>query len=94
LVPNAALRWSPSSLEQVIPGARSWKLADERASIVWLKEGEFVRPLSVKAGATDGANTVLMSDALQDGQQVVTGEPVESGQTGTQNPFVPQFRKR
>jgi HlyD family secretion protein len=94
LVPNAALRWSPSSLAQVSPEARSWKPADESAGILWLKEGEFVRPVSVKAGATDGANTVVTSDALQDGRQVVTGELVETGQTGTQNPFVPQFRKR
>lgn len=94
LVPNAALRWTPSSLEQVSPAARSWKPADDRAGIVWLKEDEFVRPLSVKAGATDGANTVVLSDALRDGQQVVTGEIVESGQTGTQNPFVPQFKRR
>src|SRR5438477_4231419 len=36
LVPNAALRWSPSSPAQIVPEARSWKASDERGSAVWL----------------------------------------------------------
>jgi hypothetical protein len=59
-----------------------------------LKEGDFVKPLTVKAGATDGANTVLIAEALHDGQEVVTGESAESSQSGTHNPFIPQFRKK
>jgi len=94
LVPNAALRWSPSSLGQISPEARSWNPTNEHTSTIWLKEGEFVKPLTVKAGATDGANTVLMAEALHDGQEVVTGESAESSQSGTHNPFIPQFRKK
>ena len=119
LVPNAALRWMPSSLAQVVPDARSWKPADSEANsppskssqqnkatspshpivegrtgTVWLKEGEFVRPVDVKAGTSDGANTAIISDRLHEGQEVVTGEIVETAQTGTQNPFIPQFRRR
>src|SRR5262249_15172253 len=93
LVPNAALRWSPSSLAQISPEARSWKATNEHSTI-WLKEGDFVKPLSVKAAATDGANTVLMAEALHDGQEVVTGETADSSQSGTHNPFIPQFRKK
>jgi HlyD family secretion protein len=93
LVPNAALRWSPSSVAQISPEARSWQPTNEHSTI-WLKEGDFVKPLSVKAGATDGANTVLMAEALSDGQEVVTGESAESSQSGTHNPFIPQFRKK
>jgi HlyD family secretion protein len=113
LVPNAALRWTPSLLAQVAPDARSWKPADpegnataadlkskpdkgpkKRLGTVWLKEGEFVRPVEVKAGASDGADTAIESDALREGQEVVTGETVKTAQSGTQNPFVPQFRRR
>jgi HlyD family secretion protein len=94
LVPNAALRWSPSSPAQISPEARGWKAADQRDSTVWVKDGEFVKPLSVKAGATDGANTVLRSDNLSDGEEVVTGETVETADSSTKNPFVPQFKKR
>src|SRR5258707_6359301 len=114
LVPNAALRWTPSSLAQVSPDARSWKPADSeakttasaskqskqdktpkaRGGAIWVRDGEFVRPVEVKAGTSDGANTAVASDGLRDGQEVVTGEIVEIAQTGTKNPFVPQFRKR
>lgn len=93
LVPNAALRWTPSSPAQISPESRSWK-PDERVATVWSKDGDFVKPLSVKVGATDGANTVLITDALQDGQEVVTGETFETAESGTKNPFVPQFRRR
>jgi HlyD family secretion protein len=94
LVPNAALRWAPSSPAQISAEARGWKAADQRDSTVWLKDGEFVTPLSVKAGATDGVNTVLRADALREGQEVVTGEMVETANSGTKNPFIPQFKKR
>src|SRR6266576_4455566 len=87
LVPNAALRWVPSSLAQVSPEARSWKPADPeahspvsnskrskqdktptaRGGTVWLKDGEFIRPIEVKTGASDGANTAVASDILRDG---------------------------
>src|SRR6266403_1030829 len=111
LVPNVALRWMPSSLAQVAPGARSWKPADQEtkapatsktskqgkaASLspptgeghvgtVWLIDGDFVRPVEVKTGASDGANTAVASDILEEGQPVVTGEIVETAQTGTRN---------
>jgi HlyD family secretion protein len=94
LVPNAALRWSPSSMAQISPEFRSWKAADARAATVWLKDGEFVKPFAVKAGATDGANTVLPDDVLRDGQEVVTGETLEASDSATKNPFIPQFRRR
>jgi hypothetical protein len=70
------------------------KAPKEHAGILWLKEGEFVRPIEVKAGTSDGANTAITSGALRDGQEVITGETRESASGGTQNPFIPQFRKR
>src|SRR5882724_2309304 len=95
LVPNAALRWSPSSPSEVAPEARSLKPADttersgtgggsrskqspkERFGVVWLKEGEFVRPVEVKLGASDGAATAVVSDNVREGQEIVTGETTE-----------------
>ena len=99
LIPNAALRWSPSSLAQISPGARSQNPADlssngkkenqgskESVEIVWLEEGEFVRPLEVKVGTTDGANTSVVADNLKEGQEVVTGETMDL-QATTKSPF-------
>ncbi len=114
LVPNAALRWSPSAMAQVSPDARSWspanqdqsdppgksqpskqdKSPEERPKTLWLKEGEFVRPVEVKVGASDGLNTAVEADTLRDGQEVVTGESVEAPQPATKNPFLPVMRRR
>ena len=95
-VPNAALRWTPSSQAKVVPSARSSKLVGpkEHSGIVWVKEGEFVRPVEVKLAASDGVNTAIASDGMREGQEVVTGEAAKSAQVGTRNPFIPQIRKR
>ena len=114
LVPNAALRWSPSSLAQVSPDVRlqlpidppssdsagstgTSKLGNisrEHRGVIWLKEGEFVRPWEVKVGASDGANTAVAADHLEAGQEVVTGETTGVKQAGTKNPFLPQLPSR
>jgi hypothetical protein len=58
-----------------------------------LRDGRFVRPLEVKIGASDGESTAVVSNTLREGQEVVTGEN-ESAQAATQNPFVPQIKRR
>ena len=61
LVPNAALRWSPSSLAQIAPDIRSKIQSDSPADastgdpsppgvkgsddVIWLKDGDYVRPV-------------------------------------------------
>jgi HlyD family secretion protein len=105
LVPNAALRWSPSSLAQIAPDARSSQLdppGDSETKIapkkntgtIWVKDGEFVRPMDVTAGTSDGVNTGIASDALQEGQEVVVGEASANSQAATKNPFLPPSIKR
>ncbi len=103
VVPDAR-SWKPADTEANSSPSKSSKqnkatspsppIGEGRTGTVWLKEGEFVRPVDVKAGTSDGANTAIISDRLHDGQEVVTGEVVETAQTGTQNPFIPQFRRR
>ena len=68
--------------------------AKERFGVIWLKGGEFVRPVEVKLGASDGAATAVISDNLREGQEIVTGETTEVAQAGIQNPFLPQIRRR
>jgi HlyD family secretion protein len=114
LVPNAALRWAPSSLAQIAPDARSRETADppaanspgnpnasrsgkgsgERQGVVWLKEDDFVQPVEVKVGTSDGSNTTVISGDLQEGQEVVIGETTGSAQVATQNPFLPKLPPR
>ncbi len=107
LVPNAALRWSPSSPNEIAADARSQNPVDPPADnpsgakgakrskgVVWLKDGEFVRPVEVKVGTSDGSNTAVTADNLKEGEEVVTGETTGPEQGVTQNPFVPHFIRR
>ena len=112
LVPNAALRWAPSSLAQVAPYARGGNLVDppgevtttnslaekttgQRASrrTLWVRDGGYVRPIEVTTGTSDGANTAVTADGLREGDEVVTGESVESS-AAMKNPFLPKVIRR
>ena len=66
----------------------------ERSGTIWLKDGSYVRPVTVKLGISDGTNTVVLDDSLREGQEVVIGEIAESAQTGARSPFVPQIIRR
>jgi HlyD family secretion protein len=114
LVPNAALRWAPSSLAQIAPDTRPGKLNDPPANdppgagqspqkdkghvssrrTLWLKDGEFVRPIEVIGGTSDGANTAVAGEGLREGLEVVTGETVGSAQSDVKNPFLPKVIRR
>lgn len=112
LVPNAALRWAPSSLAQVAPDCRVNGMIDPPGETnsastsgqnsdgqgtsqrtLWVMAGEFVRPLEVVAGITDGANTAISTEGLREGDAVVTGEIAATG-TDVKNPFLPKIIRR
>jgi HlyD family secretion protein len=72
---------------QPIPTA----VKDTQRGTVWVADGNFVRPIKLKLGLTDGTNTEVLAGGLEDGQQLVTGEQQKaSGGSGTSNPFVSQ----
>jgi HlyD family secretion protein len=62
-----------------------------RPGKVWVKEGQYVRPVMVRAGLTDGTNTEVQGEGLKEGAEVVVGEVIAMTQgTGqTTNPFAP-----
>jgi HlyD family secretion protein len=107
LVPNSALRWAPSSPNEVVADARSQNAVDPPGDkpsgakgtnrgqgVIWLKEGEFVRPVEVKTGTSDGSFTAVTADNLKEGEEVITGETTGPELGATQNPFLPSFRRR
>ena len=100
IVPNSALRWSPSSLMEVAPGNRNSSLIDppgdnsvpdsaNQSKTLWIKSGEFVRPVAVTAGISDGVSTGVSGAGLHEGDEVVTGEI--AAQDDTKNPFLPKL---
>ena len=85
-MPNAALRWRPRP-KNVAPEARAAydlsiaaKAADSDSSAdadsqghLWVKQGEFVRPVEVKVGLSDGVITQVEGRGVDTGLEVVVG---------------------
>jgi HlyD family secretion protein len=70
---------------------------DEQRGRIWVKDGDFVRPVKVQVGASDGALTEVSGPDVKDGTEVVIGEsratsPADDGDGG-KNPFLPQMRR-
>jgi HlyD family secretion protein len=64
-------------------------------SVVWVPEGNYVRPVKVRVGISDGAMTEVEGDELREGLAVVTSEEIQSegSSSTTTNPFTPQIRR-
>jgi HlyD family secretion protein len=104
LVPNAALRFRPAA-EQVAPGFREAAprpAADQSGTsaepagraVLWLPEGEYVRPLAVRVGPSDGTMTEVSGKQLTEGMMVATAlQQLTSDESDTKNPFTPSFRR-
>jgi HlyD family secretion protein len=101
LVPNAALRWRPQ-LAQVAPefrdeyqeSLRKKGGAQQRSGgVVWVQDNDFVRPIRVAVGVSDGRRTevekVHDGDTLEEGTAVVVGEPQSGDVKKPLNPFAP-----
>jgi HlyD family secretion protein len=70
----------------------------ERRGIIWLPEGNQVRPVSLRLGLSDGSMTEVVSPQLKTGTLVVVGEAL--AQEGNEksgpgaSPFTPKFFHR
>jgi HlyD family secretion protein len=111
LVPNAALRWSPSR-RQIHPDHRdayakakggkkksSSEADTQERGFVWVVEDNYVRPIHVVTGLSDGVNTeilrVLGSNDSLEGLDVVIGEGRSAAQDDSGgNPFAPKIFKK
>jgi HlyD family secretion protein len=57
---------------------------------VWVEDGQFVRPIDVYIGLSDGLVTEIVGTELHEGSAVVVGE-IEAGSPDSGNPFAPQM---
>jgi HlyD family secretion protein len=108
LLPNSALRFRPTA-EQVAPefreafsNPRPRPAAGQAATSgepagraeIWLPEGDYVRPLAVRVGLSDGAMTEVAGEQLTQGLMVATTlQQLASTTPDTSNPFAPSFRR-
>jgi HlyD family secretion protein len=99
LIPDLALRWFPTSLAEVSPDARSWRPSDDsrgsggKHGVIWLKDGQFARPIEVTLGQSNGTDTVISGNGASEGHEAIVGEIVASQQSESRNPFLPQFHR-
>ena len=89
---KAAIAESLSGKGAPIPPDRSGKPLGK----VWVPDGRFVRPVAVRVGLSDGANTEVQSEELSEGTAVVLSmSQKDAGSLNSlTNPFTPQFNKR
>jgi len=110
LVPSAALRWTPRpsliALEYRRAHARASSSKREGGGVegappqsrgtIWVEQGNFVRPIKVEIGLTDGAWTEVKGKDLVEGLRVVILEgkegkrEAEAGPGAETNPLIPQ----
>ena len=65
-----------------------------KAGVVWVVDGQYVKPVKVLRGITDGVNTEITGDELAEGTQIVTSETSpksEDSSNQTVNPFAPKM---
>jgi HlyD family secretion protein len=62
---------------------------------LWVPEGDYVKPIRVRSGLSDGMNTEIQGEGLTEGMSVVTGVETEAeNQDVATNPFTPKFPHR
>jgi HlyD family secretion protein len=113
LVPNAALRWTPlpnqiapefrappKKKEGRRDGAQktaSKRKRNQATGTLWVMQSNYVKPLKIRLGPTDGSFTEILGSKLKEGTQLVVGERQQSnGSEGadSSSPFTPQFFRK
>ncbi|HWI58278.1 MAG TPA: efflux RND transporter periplasmic adaptor subunit [Bacillota bacterium] len=98
-VPNAALHWQPQ-LNQIAPEFRQAAEGGHQPGqghtqgTLWVSQGEFVRPIAVTTGLTDGTQTEIQGADLSEGKLVVVGDRLPKETVGAApgaSPFTPQL---
>lgn len=89
-VPNAAFRYKPQT-DRIDPEFRDAvpRTTAESQAVIWIQRDNFVRPLLVQTGITDGASTEISGDGVQEGMGVVLNEKTPSSTEEVNNPFAP-----
>ena len=83
LVPNAALRWQPH-LQNIVAEAKGGleltsrrqtaaSSSNEPMGLLWIRQGDLVRPIKIRIGLSDGLVTEISGDGLAEGTEIVVG---------------------
>ncbi|WP_406694057.1 efflux RND transporter periplasmic adaptor subunit [Singulisphaera sp. Ch08] len=70
---------------------RGLSATPERGTL-WVKHNEFVRPVSVEIGLTDGIQTEISGGDLDEGAEIVIGQNQQNDPQDGATPFLPQLK--
>lgn len=59
---------------------------------LWVRAGEFVRPVAVGVGVTDGLQSEIVAGDVDDGTEVVLGQAADEASDDAGSPFLPQLK--
>jgi hypothetical protein len=60
--------------------------------LLWVQDGEYVKPIKVKTGLNDGLMTEIVGGDVEEGTAIVVGENrATDGSGGASNPFTPKM---
>jgi HlyD family secretion protein len=105
LVPNGALRWKPPPdliAQEFHDAPPAPKVADHapggpsgeppRAGRLWVEDGDFVKPIDVSLGLSDGIETEVEGGGLSESNHVILGIQIASdlAEAESENPFAPK----
>jgi HlyD family secretion protein len=102
-VPNSAMRYRPrqelvipppAGVETELPASENDQDNHENIRTLWVRHGNFVYPVDVRIGLTDGAESEIIAGAVTEGTELVVGENLAGAlPTEGTNPFAPpRFR--
>jgi HlyD family secretion protein len=95
LKPEAGKSGGKPSSQAASASDKSAKSAKDRdePNRIWVPAEEFVRPVEVVIGPSDGSMTEISGEGVREGMKVVIGEGHKDDEdSGTTNPFMPQLR--
>jgi HlyD family secretion protein len=90
-VQKAQSRHPPAAQDGQDKDAEASTLGAPNKGVVWMQDGQFVRPVKVKLGLSDGARTEITGGDLKEGDEVVSGDALVVADGGGSNPFAPQM---
>jgi hypothetical protein len=62
-------------------------------AVLWVVQGQYVRPVPVLAGLSDGTNVEVTGQGLSEDMDIVTGTQESAGPGDVSNPFTPKAPK-
>jgi HlyD family secretion protein len=97
IVPDARAKFANKKVGPKGPNdqsAGSGSKDKEELPILWVKDGKYVRPVTIHIGMSDGVSTEVTGKDVEEGTVIVTGESRGGDAGDAKSPFTPQLFKR